>query len=200
VTLGTRLWLYSACGNWRQCVAGDEVLCASGQYTGMTRDGGYQQFMIARRLRLAASGRSRLSRCSPLMCAGLTVYAGLVHAGSERIIERPQGRRGSRPLPTKRPESVRRILGIPFRRGGPLAMVEAHVRLNAFVAGGVVPENLKKSAGREERSGQVKKQSSSGGSQSPPRRDETVRRYARARPPRRLPTARPSVASPHLAV
>jgi hypothetical protein len=38
--------------------------------------------------------------------------------------------------------------------------VEAFVRLNAFVAEGIIPDNLKKGAGREEGSRQVKKQSS----------------------------------------
>jgi hypothetical protein len=39
-------------------------------------------------------------------------------------------------------------------------MVEAQVRLNAFVAEGLVPDILRKDMQREERSGEVKKKSS----------------------------------------
>jgi propanol-preferring alcohol dehydrogenase len=48
---GTRVgapWLYSACGHCPNCLSGDEVLCKDGLYTGVTRDGGYQEFMLAR--------------------------------------------------------------------------------------------------------------------------------------------------------
>jgi propanol-preferring alcohol dehydrogenase len=85
---GTRVgvpWLFSACGHCKQCIGGDEVLCAKGQYVGMSRDGGYQEFMVARAdyvLPLPA-GLSFVD-AAPLMCAGLTVYTGLVHAGFKR--------------------------------------------------------------------------------------------------------------------
>src|SRR5215472_11371150 len=82
--VGTRVgvpWLFSACGHCKQCVLGDEVLCAEGQSTGMTRDGGYQEFMVAQAAYvLPLPDALSLSDAGPLMCAGLSVYSGLHHA------------------------------------------------------------------------------------------------------------------------
>ncbi len=82
--VGTRVgvpWLYSACGHCKQCVLGDEVLCAEGQSTGMTRDGGYQEFMVAQAAYvLPLPDALSFSDAAPLMCAGLSVYSGLHHA------------------------------------------------------------------------------------------------------------------------
>ena len=82
---GTRvgvLWLSSSCGHCKSCILGDEVLCADGQYVGMTRDGGYQEFMLARANSiLPLPNALSCADAAPLMCAGLTVYAGLVYAG-----------------------------------------------------------------------------------------------------------------------
>ena len=48
---GTRVGvsaLYSACGHCLRCLSGDEILCAQGwEFTGVTKDGGYQGFMLA---------------------------------------------------------------------------------------------------------------------------------------------------------
>jgi len=82
---GTRvgvLWLFSSCGHCESCIVGDEVLCANGEYVGMTRDGGYQEFMLARADNvLPLPDALSFTDAAPLMCAGLTVYAGLVYAG-----------------------------------------------------------------------------------------------------------------------
>ena len=82
---GTRVgvpWLFSACGHCKQCIVGDEVLCAKGQYVGMMRDGGYQQFMLARAdYVLPLPDALSFTDAAPLMCAGLTVYSGLSHGG-----------------------------------------------------------------------------------------------------------------------
>jgi D-arabinose 1-dehydrogenase-like Zn-dependent alcohol dehydrogenase len=82
---GTRvgiLWLFSSCGHCESCIVGDEVLCANGHYVGMTRDGGYQEFMLARADNvLPLPDALSFADAAPLMCAGLTVYAGLVYAG-----------------------------------------------------------------------------------------------------------------------
>ena len=75
-------WLFSTCGHCRFCILGDEILCESGQYTGMSRDGGYQDFMVARAEYVVPLPASiGFSEAAPLMCAGLTVYSGLVHGG-----------------------------------------------------------------------------------------------------------------------
>ncbi len=74
-------WLYSACGHCPHCIAGHEVLCANGQYAGMTRDGGYQEFMLARAdYLLPLPDALGFTDAAPLMCAGLTVYTGLRYA------------------------------------------------------------------------------------------------------------------------
>ena len=82
---GTRVgvpWLFSACGHCKQCFLGDEILCSAGQYVGMTRDGGYQEFMVARAdYALPLPDSLGFADAAPLMCAGLTVYSGLSHAG-----------------------------------------------------------------------------------------------------------------------
>ena len=82
---GTRVgvpWLFSACGRCKQCFLGDEILCSAGQYVGMTRDGGYQEFMVARAdYALPLPDSLGFADAAPLMCAGLTVYSGLSHAG-----------------------------------------------------------------------------------------------------------------------
>src|SRR5215469_11552954 len=82
--MGTRVgvpWLYSACGHCKHCINGDDVLCADGQYVGMMRDGGYQEFMVARAdYVLPLPDALSFSDAAPLMCAGLSVYSGLHHA------------------------------------------------------------------------------------------------------------------------
>lgn len=82
---GTRvglLWLFTSCGHCESCILGDEVLCANGEYVGMTRDGGFQEFMLARADNvLPLPDALSFTEAAPLMCAGLTVYVGLVYAG-----------------------------------------------------------------------------------------------------------------------
>jgi alcohol dehydrogenase len=75
--------LYSACGHCKRCLRGDEILCAEGwEFTGVTKDGGYQEFMIASAAYVAPLPDALdFWDAAPLMCAGLTVYSGLRHAG-----------------------------------------------------------------------------------------------------------------------
>jgi len=75
-------WLFSACGHCKYCILGDEILCVAGQYVGMTRDGGYQEFMVARAdYVLPLPDSLGFADAAPLMCARLSVYSGLSHAG-----------------------------------------------------------------------------------------------------------------------
>ncbi len=69
---------YSACGQNKRCLGGDEILCAQGwEFTSVTKDGGYQEFMLA-----AASYVAPLpdtldfAEAAPLMCAGSWEGAG----------------------------------------------------------------------------------------------------------------------------
>jgi alcohol dehydrogenase, propanol-preferring len=75
-------WLYSSCGHCRYCVRGDEILCSEAQVTGVTRDGGFAEYMIAPALYVAPIPEGlEFADAGPLMCAGLTVYNGMRVAG-----------------------------------------------------------------------------------------------------------------------
>jgi D-arabinose 1-dehydrogenase-like Zn-dependent alcohol dehydrogenase len=74
--------LFSSCGRCEQCLGGDECLCSQMQFTGVTQDGGYQQFMVAPAAYVVPlPDRLDFVEAAPLMCAGLTVFSGLRHAG-----------------------------------------------------------------------------------------------------------------------
>jgi propanol-preferring alcohol dehydrogenase len=76
--------LFSSCGCCEQCFDSDEFLCAEMQFTGLTKDGGYQQFMLAPAAYVAPLPAGLdFAEAAPLMCAGLTVFSGLRHAGFE---------------------------------------------------------------------------------------------------------------------
>lgn len=76
--------LFSSCGCCEQCLDSDEFLCSEMQFTGITQDGGYQQFMLAPAAYVAPlPDNLAFAEVAPLMCAGLTVFSGLRHAGFE---------------------------------------------------------------------------------------------------------------------
>ena len=76
-------WLFSSCGHCKTCVQGDDLLCLNGaSVTGVNRDGGYQEFMIAPAAYVAPIPDALdFAEAGPLMCAGLTVFNGLRVAG-----------------------------------------------------------------------------------------------------------------------
>ena len=74
--------LFSTCGRCRHCTTGFDNLCAHWVWTGMMKDGGYQQFMVAPGDYAASLPESLdFAEAAPVMCAGLTVFSGLKHAG-----------------------------------------------------------------------------------------------------------------------
>ena len=76
--------LFSSCRCCKQCLDRDEFLCSQMQFTGITQDGGYQQFMLASAAYVAQLPDGLdFVEAAPLMCAGLTVFSGLRHAGFE---------------------------------------------------------------------------------------------------------------------
>jgi D-arabinose 1-dehydrogenase-like Zn-dependent alcohol dehydrogenase len=77
--------LFSSCGCCEQCLdKEDEFLCSQMQFTGITQDAGYQQFMLARAASMAPLPDGLgFVEAAPLMCAGLTVFCALRHAGFE---------------------------------------------------------------------------------------------------------------------
>ncbi|PRX03337.1 UNVERIFIED_ORG: D-arabinose 1-dehydrogenase-like Zn-dependent alcohol dehydrogenase [Actinomadura viridilutea] len=84
--VGTRVgaqWLYDSCGHCDLCVRGDQVLCPAKRATGITLDGGYAEYMIAKAgyVTPLPDGLDPVA-AAPLMCAGITGFNGLRHGGA----------------------------------------------------------------------------------------------------------------------
>jgi Zn-dependent alcohol dehydrogenases len=72
-------WLYSSCEICDYCVEGEEPLCPNHEITGITRQGGYAEYMKApSHFVTKIPDKLELSYAAPLFCAGITVYAALV--------------------------------------------------------------------------------------------------------------------------
>jgi D-arabinose 1-dehydrogenase-like Zn-dependent alcohol dehydrogenase len=70
-------------GTCNQCRRGDFVLCDNGKITGISFDGGYQEYMIASIGALASMPDSLdPAEAGPLLCAGITTYNALRHSGA----------------------------------------------------------------------------------------------------------------------
>src|ERR1700732_2472712 len=77
-------WHGEHCGYCNSCRRGDFVTCSKArQITGLTRDGGYAEFMIASAVALALIP-SELSavEAGPLLCAGVTTFNALRNSGA----------------------------------------------------------------------------------------------------------------------
>jgi D-arabinose 1-dehydrogenase-like Zn-dependent alcohol dehydrogenase len=62
---------------------GDFITCVNEQITGVTRDGGYQQYMLARHEAVAAMPDGLdWAEAGPLLCAGITTFNSLRHSGA----------------------------------------------------------------------------------------------------------------------
>jgi propanol-preferring alcohol dehydrogenase len=71
-------WLYSACGHCEYCLQAWETVCASAQYGGYTRDGGFAEYIIADPNYVARIPSNLASAAAaPLICAGVTSYKGI---------------------------------------------------------------------------------------------------------------------------
>ncbi len=76
-------WMQYACGQCPACRSGAEMLCAAQKSTGVTVDGGY-----AERVKAPAAFTHRipdgldLIDAAPLLCAGITMFSPLRHAGN----------------------------------------------------------------------------------------------------------------------
>jgi D-arabinose 1-dehydrogenase-like Zn-dependent alcohol dehydrogenase len=70
-------------GTCRQCRRGDFRNCRNAQVTGISYDGGYQEYMLAPVTALVAMPESLSAvEAAPLLCAGITTYNALRHSGA----------------------------------------------------------------------------------------------------------------------
>ncbi|MGN6370161.1 MAG: alcohol dehydrogenase [Phycisphaerae bacterium] len=75
-------WYGGHCGYCDQCRRGDFVACERGLITGISFDGGYQEYMVAPAQALARRPEGlSAAECGPLMCAGVTTFNSLRHSG-----------------------------------------------------------------------------------------------------------------------
>jgi alcohol dehydrogenase/propanol-preferring alcohol dehydrogenase len=76
-------WNGGYCGHCAHCRRGDFFACVTQEITGLTRDGGYGDYLVA-----AASAVAVLpadlpaTDAAPLMCAGITTFNALRHSGA----------------------------------------------------------------------------------------------------------------------
>lgn len=76
-------WHGGHCFVCDSCRRGDFVTCVREQITGLTRDGGYQQYMIAQHEAVARlPGQMDAADAGPLLCAGITTFNALRNSGA----------------------------------------------------------------------------------------------------------------------
>ncbi|OGO17365.1 MAG: alcohol dehydrogenase [Chloroflexi bacterium RBG_16_48_8] len=71
-------WLYRTCGECAFCQRGEENLCQEAEFTGLHRNGGYAEYMVADAgyaLRIPEGLSDELA--APLLCAGIIGYRSL---------------------------------------------------------------------------------------------------------------------------
>jgi propanol-preferring alcohol dehydrogenase len=74
-------WLYQSCGECAFCRRGEENLCSKAEFTGLQRNGGYAEYMLAQAdfaLRIPALFDDE--HAAPLLCAGIIGYRSLRRA------------------------------------------------------------------------------------------------------------------------
>lgn len=76
-------WHGGHCFTCDACRRGDFVLCQNGKITGISFDGGYQEYMLAPAEAVAAIPDDLpAAEAAPLLCAGITVFNALRNAGA----------------------------------------------------------------------------------------------------------------------
>lgn len=76
-------WHGGHCFVCESCRRGDFVTCKNQAISGITRDGGYQQYMLARHESLARIPDDLdAANAGPLLCAGITTFNALRHSGA----------------------------------------------------------------------------------------------------------------------
>jgi D-arabinose 1-dehydrogenase-like Zn-dependent alcohol dehydrogenase len=76
-------WHGGHCFVCESCRRGDFVTCKNQAISGITRDGGYQQYMLARHEAVARIPDDLdAANAGPLLCAGITTFNALRHSGA----------------------------------------------------------------------------------------------------------------------
>ena len=76
-------WYGGQDGTCPACGRGDVINCVNAQVSGISYDGGYQEFMVAPIQALARVPESLdAAQAAPLMCAGITTFNALRHSGA----------------------------------------------------------------------------------------------------------------------
>ena len=76
-------WHGGHCGHCDSCRRGAFLLCATGQIPGISYDGGHADYMVAPAVALARIPEGiSAAEAAPLMCAGVTTFNSLRHAGA----------------------------------------------------------------------------------------------------------------------
>ncbi len=74
-------WVFWSCGTCVTCREGRENICQNRAITGVTVNGGYAEFMIAKASHvITVPGALSAAAAAPLFCAGVTVYRALRNA------------------------------------------------------------------------------------------------------------------------
>jgi D-arabinose 1-dehydrogenase-like Zn-dependent alcohol dehydrogenase len=77
-------WHAGYCGRCDSCRRGNFFACEIGQVTGVTNDGGYAEYMIARASALALTPQELSSvEAAPQVCAGVTTFNSLRNSGAK---------------------------------------------------------------------------------------------------------------------
>jgi alcohol dehydrogenase, propanol-preferring len=77
-------WLGWTCGRCERCRSGHENLCASAQFTGYHRDGGFAEYAVADARYAFPLPAGDPASLAPLLCAGLIGYRAWRMAGDAR--------------------------------------------------------------------------------------------------------------------
>ena len=84
VSIGARVgvgWYGGSDGTCPSCLAGDFMTRQNGRITGISSDGGYQEYMLADANAVAKiPDGMEFTMAAPLMCAGITTYNALRHS------------------------------------------------------------------------------------------------------------------------
>jgi alcohol dehydrogenase, propanol-preferring len=71
-------WLYSACGHCEYCLSAWETVCASAEFGGYTKNGGFAEYIVGDPNYVAHIPNGLGPKeAAPLICAGITTYKGI---------------------------------------------------------------------------------------------------------------------------